>query len=211
MLKGFVYGIFKRIWGRVSQRLKPKPRKKPISKSKVAPARSVTDTEPVKPVEYTEADLQKLIDEVEKEYRAEFEFRKIKEMIEKAEFGDFSPSATLMIAASCDRLNDIFREAESRLSAVEIMDRLKSLYGYRLEGLTQMIDSLIYAVYNKNNSGFAKWSGRGARARWEAEVKRIEGVLQEENFKNLEDILKEAEIKMRGVSPTVDVIGDTWL
>ena len=154
-------GFFKRIWEKISEVLKPKPRKKPISKSKVAPARSVTYTEPEEPAEY----------------QSEIELQKIKEMIEEAEFGDFSPSATLMIASSCDRLNDIIRDAESRLSASEIMDRLKSLYGGRLEGLTQMIDSLIYAVYNKNNSGFAKWSGRGARARWEAEVKRIEDIL----------------------------------
>lgn len=154
-------GFFKRIWEKLSQVLKPKPRKEKSPSSK-SPARDTKYVEPEDPTEY----------------QAQIELERIKEMIEEAEFGDFSPSATLMILSSCDRLTEIISEAESKFSATEIMSRLKDLYGGKLEGLTQMIDSLIYAVYNKNNSGFAKWSGRGARSRWEAEIKRIEEALQ---------------------------------
>ena len=156
-------GFFKRIWEKLSQVLKPKPKpQKGKSVSRTSPARQTRYVEPEDPTEY----------------QAQIELERIKEMIEAAEFGDFSPSATLMILSSCDKLSEIISDAESRLTATEIMDRLKSLYGGRLEGLTQMIDSLIYAVYNKNNSGFAKWSGRGARSRWEAEIKRIEEALE---------------------------------
>ena len=155
-----IKGFFKGLWSKITQIFKPKSqREKPTSRTK--PARDVKYVEPEDPGER----------------QAEIELERIKDMIEAAEFGDFSPSATLMILSSCERLNDIISEAESRMSALEIMNRLKSLYGGRLEGLTQMIDSLIYAVYNKNNSGFAKWAGRGARARWEAEIKRLEEVL----------------------------------
>lgn len=155
-----IKGFFKGLWSKITQIFKPKSKKeKPVSRTK--PARDVTYVEPEDP----------------EERQAEIELERIKDMIEAAEFGDFSPSATLMILSSCERLNDIIGDAEKRMSALDIMDRLKSLYGGRLEGLTQMIDSLIYAVYNKNNSGFAKWAGRGARARWEAEIKRIEEAL----------------------------------
>lgn len=114
----------------------------------------------------------------ETETEASIELQIILDMISDAQGGDFKPAAMTMIFESCERLSDIITEARGRLSDDEIMERLKSAYGGNLELLTFMIDSIIYAVYNKNDSGFAKWAGRGARARWESEISKIESSLR---------------------------------
>lgn len=115
----------------------------------------------------------------ETEEEARIELQVILDMIYDAQGGDFKPKAMDMIFNACERLEDIFLDARRRLSDLEIMDRLKSIYGGSLEKLAYMIDSIIYAVYNKNDSGFAKWKGVGgaARARWEAEIHRIQEAL----------------------------------
>lgn len=113
----------------------------------------------------------------ETEEEARIELQVILDMIYDAQSGGFKPAAMTMIFESCERLEDIISDARRRLSDLEIMTRLKDIYGGSLERLTYMIDSIIYAVYNKNDSGFAKWSGRGARAKWEAEIEKIKAAL----------------------------------
>lgn len=114
---------------------------------------------------------------IDEEAEASVELQQILDMIYDAQGGGFKPAAMTMIFESCERLEDIISDARRRLSDLEIMTRLKDVYGGSLERLTYMIDSIIYAVYNKNDSGFAKWSGRGARAKWEAEIEKIKAAL----------------------------------
>lgn len=111
------------------------------------------------------------------ELKAEAELQRIKDMIDEAQTSSYAPSAAIMILNSCERLDNILTDAENRYTPLEIMQKLRNAYGGSLERLTNMIDALIFAVYNKGNSGFAIWSGRGARARWEAELDRIRTAL----------------------------------
>lgn len=172
-----IKNFFKRLFGgRKSEGEQKTPFWRRVFKPKKERETSKGATPKVAP-EAPKTETVYITEESPAEVLASAELQRIKDMIEEAQFGDFKPPAMIMILQSCEKLEDILTEAESRYTATEIMDRLKGVYGGSLEALTHMIDSIIFAVYNKNNSGFAKWAGRGAKARWEAEIKRIEGAL----------------------------------
>lgn len=119
------------------------------------------------------------------EARAEVELEQVLNTIETGlEYIGNREGSTQAIQDAADDVYDIIQSAiDAGKTALMIMDGLRKLYGNNIEGIVRAINSYIYAVYNGRNmpgqveSGFAVWSGRGARASWDAELARIRGVL----------------------------------
>lgn len=121
--------------------------------------------------------------------RAQVELEEVKSLISEAEdyVSPRNDGSTVMISGAADSVRDIFINAESRLSAREIMNRLRGAYGNGLSPILDAIQKMLYAVYNSRNmsisgtaateSGFAKWTGREARGRWTKELDRLREIL----------------------------------
>lgn len=109
--------------------------------------------------------------------RAAVELEKLTDLInEGLEYSGRKVSSNAMIHAAAMEIDDILSKALKQMSPSDIMGRLHGLWG-DMSQIVTMIETLIYAVYNLHGSGFAKWSGRGARNRWSAKVKEIEAAL----------------------------------
>lgn len=114
----------------------------------------------------------------EKEIRAQMELEQVENLINEGLFYSGNKvSSDFMVHNAAMQLEEIFYDAKQKYSALQIMEKLKALYGENMQTLERQIEKIIYAVYNLHGSGFAKWSTRGAGARWRGVIEQIKAAL----------------------------------
>lgn len=121
------------------------------------------------------------IDPDPEEVKARVALQEIEDMIEEARSfvwtgtggRDSNPGGEAMVHASAMAISELFEEAKKKYTATEILHKIEEKYG-DINIMLDMLYKLLYAVFGSGNSGFAKWAGKDARARWNAEMRRLE-------------------------------------
>lgn len=118
------------------------------------------------------------------EIKARVALQEIEDMIEEARNfvwtgtggRDSNPGGEAMVHTSAMAIHELFEEAKKKHTATEILNSINEKYG-DINIMLDMLHKLLYAVFNSGNSSFAKWAGKDARARWNAEMRKLEEAL----------------------------------